>query len=120
MRYVLCVDNREYLGFGGQPPRGTFGCLQIGKVYRSLPSRKAEELGMISVIDEDNEAYLYPKSYFVPIEVPPAARRAIARATAPLPPPPARGRRKRPPPGRVELRIKGPAPKRARARRRLT
>jgi len=36
---------------------------------------------MVRIIDESGEDYLYPGSFFVPIELPLAARKALAKAS---------------------------------------
>ncbi|MFZ5819077.1 MAG: hypothetical protein ACOYYJ_04170 [Chloroflexota bacterium] len=51
--------------------------LLVGKVYRTLPDEVAAREGYIRVIDESGEDYLYPASFFVPIELPLAAERAL-------------------------------------------
>ena len=69
-RFVVCVKNKEYPA-----------SLELRKVYRVLPDREAEEHGLLRVIDEDGEDYLYPEKYFVPIQVQAAAARAISVAS---------------------------------------
>jgi hypothetical protein len=48
------------------------GCddLELRKVYLALPDAKAAEAGYIRVVDESGEDYLYPASFFVPVEFP--------------------------------------------------
>jgi hypothetical protein len=55
---MLCVQNT--------------GCddLEPRKVYLVLPDDKAAESGYLRVVDESGEDYLYPASYFVPVEFP--------------------------------------------------
>jgi ribosomal protein L36 len=67
--YVLCISNRRYPA-----------SLDLLKVYRSLKDDAARRDGFIRVIDESGEDYLYPKDYFVPIELPISARRALTLA----------------------------------------
>lgn len=66
-RFVLCV-------------RST-GCadLEIRKVYERLPDREAAREGYVRVVDESGEDYLYPETYFIAVEVPQRAARALAR-----------------------------------------
>ena len=66
--YVMCIDNEGY-------PVS----LEIGKVYRKLPS-DAGVPNWVRVIDESGEDYLYPAKRFVAMQVPPKARRALAAA----------------------------------------
>ena len=64
----MCIDN------GGYPVS-----LEIGKVYRTLPGSGGVPK-WIRVVDESGEDYLYPAKRFVPMQVPPRARRALAAA----------------------------------------
>jgi hypothetical protein len=63
-RFVVCLDNVGY-----------DASLDVRKLYRVLADASAEERGMLRVIDESGEDYLYPKRLFAPIEVSPAIRR---------------------------------------------
>lgn len=65
-RYVICVNND-----------GVQASLDISRVYQVLPDRRAAEAKLIRVIDNEQEDYLYPQSYFVPITMPKAAENAI-------------------------------------------
>lgn len=65
--FVLCVDN------GGYP-----ASLEPRKVYQVLKDPSAESSGLIRVVDESGEDYLYPSKLFVPIEVPADAERAFS------------------------------------------
>lgn len=67
-RYVLCVKNRGYAA-----------SLERKKVYRRLDDARASRHGLIRVVDESGQDYLYPSSYFVSIAVPETARRALTR-----------------------------------------
>jgi len=67
--FVLCVSNRRYPA-----------ALEPLKVYRALRDDAARRDGFVRVIDESGDDYLYPKDYFVPIELPMSARRALALA----------------------------------------
>jgi hypothetical protein len=64
--FVLCVKD------GGYPES-----LEVRKVYRVVPDADALSHCLIRVVDESGEDYLHPKDFFVPIEVPPAARPAF-------------------------------------------
>jgi hypothetical protein len=65
--FVLCVDS------GGYP-----ASLEPRKIYQALKDSSAEERGLLRVVDESGEDYLYPSNLFVPIEVPAAAERAFS------------------------------------------
>ncbi len=62
-QFVLCVRD------GGYP-----ASLEIRKVYRVLPDADGMGHGLIRVVDESGEDYLYPEDLFVPIELPTAAK----------------------------------------------
>ncbi len=64
-RFALCIENR--------------GCddLQVGKVYGILLDKAAAAKGHLRVIDESGEDYLYPAEYFVFVELPQKAKRAL-------------------------------------------
>lgn len=70
-RYGVCVDNR-----------GHSAALEVRKIYRLLEDAPAEARGLVRVIDESGEDYLYPKQFFVPIEMPPAAVKAFSKKSA--------------------------------------
>jgi hypothetical protein len=38
----------------------------VNKVYENLPDDAAEEHGLLRIVDESGEDYLYPRSYFNP------------------------------------------------------
>ncbi|HEV8434451.1 MAG TPA: hypothetical protein VGR95_13635 [Thermoanaerobaculia bacterium] len=57
--FVVCVKNDEYEG-----------ALELRKIYEVLEDRDAEPHEMIRVIDESGEDYLYPRDWFVTIELP--------------------------------------------------
>ncbi|HKR65697.1 MAG TPA: hypothetical protein VJZ00_18340 [Thermoanaerobaculia bacterium] len=57
--FAICVENGEYAG-----------TLELRKVYEVLEDGSAEKRNSIRVIDESGEDYLYPRSWFVPVEVP--------------------------------------------------
>lgn len=69
-QFLLCVRNDDYPA-----------SLEMWKVYRTMPDPGAAARHYVRVIDESGEDYLYPESYFVPIELPQAAANAILRAS---------------------------------------
>ncbi|MBK7058289.1 MAG: DUF2283 domain-containing protein [Leptospiraceae bacterium] len=56
-QYVICVDDTDY-------PVS----LTKYKIYEAIPYRKAEENGMLRVIDNSEEDYLHAAKRFIPIE----------------------------------------------------
>lgn len=67
-RFVLCIRNEDCED------------LEARKIYQVLPDESAAEDGYIRVIDESGEDYIYPRDYFVPIELPQAAEQALLSA----------------------------------------
>lgn len=68
-QFVACVNNKGYAA-----------SLELLKLYQVVADKTATKLHQIRVIDESGEDYLYPEEYFVPVELPPAAEKAIQRA----------------------------------------
>ena len=66
---VVCVDNEGYAV-----------SLEKRKIYVALRDVAAEKHGMLRVIDESGEDYLYPKGLFRSIALPQAVRRAVLAA----------------------------------------
>ena len=54
--------------------------LERRKIYQVLPDPDAKKHNQVRVIDESGEDYLYPQSFFAPIELPQAIRRAVLAA----------------------------------------
>ena len=65
-RFVVCINNAEHPA-----------SLELHKIYRVLPDDDAAQDGDVRVIDESGESYLYPKEWFVPLEVPHAIERSL-------------------------------------------
>ena len=55
--------------------------LEKRKVYQILPDDDGKQEGYLRVIDESGEDYLYPKSYFVAIQLPIEAQKALQIAS---------------------------------------
>lgn len=68
-RYVLCVRNEEYPA-----------SLERLKIYRRIADCQSERRGLIRVIDESGEDYLYPGDFFKAIAIPKPIRRLLSRA----------------------------------------
>jgi hypothetical protein len=65
IKFVICLRNE---GAEDQLP---------GKVYQILPDERAARDEYIRIVDESGEDYLYPANYFIPIDLPRAAARAL-------------------------------------------
>jgi hypothetical protein len=70
-RYGVCVENR-----------GHAAALEVRKLYRLVEDPLAAARGLIRVIDESGEDYLYPEAYFELIEVPRRVVEAFSRKSA--------------------------------------
>ena len=68
-RYVVCIRNE-----------GHEESLELRKIYEQLADLKGEKDGFIRVVDED-EDYLYPSGWFLPIQLPGEIEEAIVEIT---------------------------------------
>jgi hypothetical protein len=68
-QFVVCIDNEGYIA-----------SLERRKIYLSLRDAKAEKHGLVRIIDESGEDYLYPKAFFRPIALPQSTKKAILAA----------------------------------------
>ncbi len=67
--FVVCVNNAEY-------PVS----LELRKIYEVVRAAGDEE-GLLRIVDESGEDYLYPRNLFIPIELPRAVREAFRKAS---------------------------------------
>ncbi len=68
MRFVICIKNEGYAA-----------SLEPRKVYQAIPDAGAAEHGLLRVVDESGEDYLYPAEYCLPIELPDAVAKALSQ-----------------------------------------
>ena len=66
---VVCIDNEGYPA-----------SLEKRKIYVTLADRAAEKRGLLRIIDESGEDYLFPKAFFRPIALPQAVKKAVLAA----------------------------------------
>ena len=66
---VVCIDNEGYAT-----------SLEKRKIYVALRDTGAEKHGLLRIIDESGEDYLYPRTSFRPIALPQGVKRAILAA----------------------------------------
>jgi primosomal protein N' len=64
--FAVCVRNDEYEE-----------SLELRKIYEVLDDPPAAKHGMIRVIDEEGEDYLYPREWFLSIHLPHHIEEAI-------------------------------------------
>jgi len=69
MNYVRCINNKAYVRLPDEAVDGALADLTIGAVYKILPtSQHEQDTGVIRIIDNSGEDYLYPVSYFQPLD----------------------------------------------------
>jgi hypothetical protein len=64
--YVVCLSNAGYKA-----------SLVVRRIYLRIPDPDAAKRGLIRVVDESGEDYLFPEKLFAEIEVPKAVERAF-------------------------------------------
>jgi hypothetical protein len=70
-KLVACVKNQGYAA-----------SLELRKAYEVVSDEEAAKLRQIRVIDESGEDYLYPEEYFVAVQLPQTAGKAVRRAAS--------------------------------------
>lgn len=68
--FVVCVRNEEHEE-----------SLELRKIYEVLEDHAAAKHNMIRVIDEEGEDYLYPRDWFLSIQLPHNIEEAIVELT---------------------------------------
>lgn len=68
LSYAVCINNDGYKA-----------SLEVGKLYQLVADEAAEGDGMIRVIDESGEDYLFEAERFYPVELPPALVKELRR-----------------------------------------
>ena len=63
--FVVCVANTDCED------------LEVRKIYQTIPDDAAAEDGLLRIVDESGEDYLYPAQLFVQIELPQAVEKAL-------------------------------------------
>jgi len=66
---VVCIDNTDHPA-----------ALERRKIYVALRDTEAEKHGLVRIIDESGDDYLYPKALFRSIALPQSVRRAVLSA----------------------------------------
>ncbi|MGD0025809.1 MAG: hypothetical protein ABSC37_14515 [Xanthobacteraceae bacterium] len=66
---VVCVKNEGYTA-----------SLEKRKLYLALRDPAAEKHGLLRIIDESGDDYLYPKVFFRPIALPHSVKKAVLAA----------------------------------------
>jgi hypothetical protein len=66
---VVCVNNEGYAA-----------SLEKRKIYVALRDPAAEKHGLLRIIDESGDDYLYPKGFFRAIALPQSIKKAVLAA----------------------------------------
>jgi hypothetical protein len=66
--FVVCVNNDDCED------------LEVRKIYQVLPDEAAATDGLLRIVDESGEDYLYPAKLFLQIELPQAIEKALLPA----------------------------------------
>jgi hypothetical protein len=69
MTFAVCVENTGY----------EFS-LELRKIYAVLEDKESAQLGLLRVIDESGEDYLFPQGFFAPIQLPESAAALFSHA----------------------------------------
>lgn len=69
-KFVICVKNSGYKA-----------SLEIRKLYATIPDARLAKRGLLRVVDESGEDYVYPASLFIAAELPQRVERAIVAAS---------------------------------------
>lgn len=64
--YFVCIENSDYQV-----------SLERWKIYRSKNNPEAETLGLLNIVNESGESYLYPIELFMKIELPVSLKRKM-------------------------------------------
>jgi hypothetical protein len=68
-QFVVCIDNEDYAV-----------SLEKRKIYLTISDQAAEKKGLLRVMDESGQDYLYPKANFRLIALPSAIKKALLAA----------------------------------------
>jgi len=69
-QYVACMSNEGYPA-----------ALVVRRIYRRLLDPDAETEGLLRVVDESGEDYLYPSHLFLVVDLPPSIETAFRKVS---------------------------------------
>ena len=69
-QYAVCVKNEDYPA-----------SLELRKLYEIISDKDAAKSGLVRIIDESGEDYLYPADYFVAMKLPRMVAKAVQLAS---------------------------------------
>ena len=68
--FVVCLNNDGYKA-----------SLEVGKLYRFISDKEAEEEGLIRVVDESGEDYAFDADRFHPVDLPAPVEKVLLAAS---------------------------------------
>jgi len=68
--YAVCIANRGYRV-----------SLVVRRLYPVIPDKDAEQRGLVRIVDESGDDYLYPKKLFAAVDLPSTLAKKFAVAT---------------------------------------
>lgn len=68
-RLYVCINNDGYVA-----------SLDVRKIYQGVHDPQVERMGLVRIIDESGEDYLYSKEFFAPITLPVSVRQELKLA----------------------------------------
>lgn len=67
-QFAVCISNKGYAA-----------SLEVRKIYRLIPDKAGAKHGLVRVIDEMGEDYLFPEEYFISLTLPQSVEQAVFR-----------------------------------------
>ncbi|MGA9305360.1 MAG: hypothetical protein WBW31_08155 [Candidatus Sulfotelmatobacter sp.] len=58
-QFAVCISNKGYAA-----------SLEVRRIYRLIPDKAGAKHGLVQVVDEMGEDYLFPEEYFVSLRLP--------------------------------------------------
>ncbi len=71
VRFAVCIRNKGYEA-----------SLEVGKLYRVVPDRKAEGHGYLRIVDESGDDYGYAADRFFAIKLPKPLEKALLKTAS--------------------------------------
>lgn len=65
--FAVCIKNEGYEA-----------SLETRKIYQTIADSQADQNELIRIVDESGDDYLFPKEYFVIIQLPRSVEKALA------------------------------------------
>jgi hypothetical protein len=69
--FAICIERGE-----------NKASLQLGMTYKVIKPEANDRPYFFRVVDEEGEDYLYPADWFVPVDLPPKAKKTLIAASA--------------------------------------